>query len=355
MVDAILLEASLRLSKKPFWADLDYRTLYLGGGTPSVLSSIELKKLVDGVCSSLDLRVSDLKEVTLEANPEDLSKTNLDGWLEAGFNRLSIGVQSFHNDTLNWMNRSHTGRQAKDGIRRARESGFARISMDLIYGAPTKRNWERDVATALELPIQHLSAYALTVEPQTVLGTQVSRQQQRMPADDAVVNDYLVLCDRMNGCGWDHYETSNWAAPSPNGSFVAQHNSAYWTGAPYLGLGPGAHGTLQKTRYANISNNPRYLESINKGVLLETQEQLSPRDLYNEAIMTGLRTSRGISPSALQSIWGRRPDQAEPTSWQLALASGSLVATPEGRFRIPESRWITGDQVAASLFWVDSV
>ena len=288
----------------------------------------------------------------MEANPEDLEEPKLEAWLKAGINRLSIGIQSFDNDTLAWMNRAHTGREAERGVQLAHRAGFSNITVDLIYGVPTDRNWTRDVDTALSLPVQHLSAYALTVEPRTVLGTRVAKGQQAPLSDERAVSEYLHLCNVMAGLGWNHYETSNWAAPQNDGWWTARHNASYWSGRPYLGLGPGAHGFVSPTRYANVANNPKYLSALSESRLAFTEEHLTSVDRYNEQLMTGLRTANGIHLEVLERQFGMRPDVLEPGAWEAAIHHGRLVPTPDGGHRIPEEQWITGDQVAASFFQV---
>ena len=353
MVRSIASEARLRAPH--FLASLSgpVTTLYLGGGTPSLLTPDAMKRLVREVSDALHLDVSTLAEVTLEANPEDLEDERLDAWLEAGFNRLSVGIQSFDDETLIWMNRAHTGREAEQGILRAHAAGFETMTVDLIYGVPTGRQWQDDVERALTLPVRHLSAYALTVEPQTVLGTRVERGEETPPPDERTVQEYNHLCSVMADRGWSHYETSNWAAPCDDkGHWKAIHNSAYWSGKPYLGLGPGAHGFLAPERYANVSNNPTYIRALEQGALSESRESLSRADRYNEAVMTGLRTAQGIHPEDLHETHGLRPDVVDPKAWSHALNCGDLVAIEGGRFRVPETQWITGDRVAASLFHV---
>lgn len=354
LVDAMVLEARLRLSSDPRWKDQNFTTLYLGGGTPSILPSDLLKALVSGVLTAVGQDASDFREVTLEANPEDMTKAQIQTWLGLGVTRLSLGVQSFHDETLAWMNRAHTGVQAERAIRLAHDLGVKAMTLDLIYGVPTSRDWNDDIARATALPIQHLSAYALTVEPGTVLGTRVERGAEQPAPDDRTAEEYDRLCDAMAARGWSHYETSNWAAPKPGqGHHTSQHNSAYWSGAPYLALGPGAHGFLGSTRYANVPNNPRYIQAIRRGDLLDEQETLSARDRYNELVMTGLRTAVGISPEELHRATGVRPKDVDSEAWTRALNCGRLVEHRPGWFRIPEPDWITGDQVASSLFAVD--
>ena len=356
MVEAIVRESRLREAGLQDWKGHEVQSLYLGGGTPSLLSEDAISRLIQGVSEALHFEPASLKEVTLEANPEDLTPSKLDAWKRAGVQRLSIGIQSFHNDTLVWMNRAHTGAQAEEGVRRASEAGFSAITVDLIYGVPTARDWKDDVARALALPVQHLSAYALTVEPQTVLGSRVAKGQEHESPDERTVAEYRLLCDTMKQRGWTHYETSNWAAPKAggDGAWRAIHNSAYWSGAPYLGLGPGAHGFLPPVRYANVSNNPRYLKSISLARLAQTTETLTSSDRYNENIMTGLRTDRGICQDELEQAFGLRPEHVDAEAWAQALRSGDLIQTSNGRHRVPEGRWITGDRIAATLFHVSA-
>ena len=215
MVDGLVQEARLRVQGSERWAGLDWSTLYLGGGTPSLLTPGQLARLMEGLATGLGL--DSLQEVTLEANPEDLSKANILAWKGLGIERLSVGIQSFHDETLAWMNRAHQGEEAARGIQLAHDLGIRAISADLIYGVPTERSWQADVERAMRLPIQHLSAYSLTVEHQTVLGHRVAKGLQPEAPDERVRLEYDLLCQAMAERGWAHYETSNWAAPDGRG------------------------------------------------------------------------------------------------------------------------------------------
>ena len=223
MVDAIVQEALLRKDQLPGWSNQPIQSLYLGGGTPSLLSEEAITRLIHGVSSALNIDLSSLTEITLEANPEDLEPSKLTAWKHAGVRRLSVGIQSFHDETLAWMNRAHSGDQAEQGVRLAAESGFEAITVDLIYGVPTSRNWAADVARAMSLPVQHLSAYALTVEPQTVLGHRVAKGLEQESPDHRTVKEYRMLCEQMGRAGWDHYETSNWAAQKRRCGCASRH------------------------------------------------------------------------------------------------------------------------------------
>ena len=354
LVDAMVRETHLRLSSDPRWKDQTFTTLYLGGGTPSILPPDLLEALVSGVLEAVGQDASDFREVTLEANPEDMTKAQIQTWLGLGVTRLSLGVQSFHDETLAWMNRAHTGVQAERAIRLAHDLGVKAMTLDLIYGVPTSRDWNDDIARATALPIQHLSAYALTVESGTVLGTRVERGAEQPAPDARTAEEYHRLCDVMAARGWSHYETSNWAAPKPGPRaphVATQQRVLVRCALPRPGSRctrfPGLH------RYANVSNNPRYIQAIQQGTLLDEREALSARDRYNELVMTGLRTDVGISPEELHRATGVKPQDVDPEAWTRALAGGRLVEHKPGWFRIPEPDWITGDQVASSLFAVD--
>ena len=201
MVQSIIQEVNLRIDKQPAWTNRSFKTLYLGGGTPSLFSPKAIQHLVSGVSGSLGIQLQLLEEVTLEANPEDLTPERLEAWLSAGVTRLSVGVQSFDDDTLAWMNRAHSGEEARQGVLRAYKQGFTRMTLDLIYGSSTKRNWSQDIEIALDLPINHLSAYALTIEPKTVFGNLKSLGRFSEVSDSRVIQEYKLLCDRLNERG----------------------------------------------------------------------------------------------------------------------------------------------------------
>lgn len=321
-------------------------TVYFGGGTPSVLHPDHIARLLGAVRHHFPDGV--WEEVTLEANPDDLTEERLAGWRAAGVDRLSVGVQTFDDALLGWMGRTHTGDEAEAAVRRAGEAGFKRMTLDLMYGLPGRdlAGWARDLERALALPVNHLSAYVLTVEPRTALGVRVARGLEREAPEEAVEAAYRHLCAEAEVRGWAHYEVSNFAAAGGE----AVHNARYWEGVPYLGIGPGAHGFTGQIRYANRPNNPLYLKAIQSGdALPEDRETLTRTDRYNEQLMTGLRTARGIDLHALETAFGMRPDRAEAAAWEAAVERGDLVETG-GRWRIPEPRWLVGDAIAAELF-----
>lgn len=335
--------------KNPDWGGLEFQTLYFGGGTPSVLSSDALKAIVAKISESFKTNV--FLETTIEVNPEDVTRQALEGWRIAGFNRLSIGVQSFCDAQLKWMNRKHSGKEALAAVALAKDAGFERISIDLIYGLPQfDMAWEQTVDIALGLPIDHISCYALTVEPKTVLGSRVAKGLETEMPDERVEKDYRYICDAANSKGFDHYEVSNWARGK---SGRAIHNTGYWSGDPYLGLGAGSHGFVGGKRYAVVSNNPKYIAALNADKLPLTEEVLSNRDRCNESLMTGLRTASGVNFEDLEKRWGHNPAKHNQALFNKWVLEGGLVQdsqNPGSVFRIPEAKWLIGDRIASDLF-----
>ncbi|MAU76094.1 MAG: coproporphyrinogen III oxidase [Crocinitomicaceae bacterium] len=347
-VEALLKDVELRC-KNPDWGGLEFQTLYFGGGTPSVLSSDALKAIVAKISESFKTNV--FLETTIEVNPEDVTRQALEGWRIAGFNRLSIGVQSFCDAQLKWMNRKHSGKEALAAVALAKDAGFERISIDLIYGLPQfDMAWEQTVDIALGLPIDHISCYALTVEPKTVLGSRVAKGLETEMPDERVEKDYRYICDAANSKGFDHYEVSNWARGK---SGRAIHNTGYWSGDPYLGLGAGSHGFVGGKRYAVVSNNPKYIAALNADKLPLTEEVLSNRDRCNESLMTGLRTASGVNFEDLEKRWGHNPAKHNQALFNKWVLEGGLVQdsqNPGSVFRIPEAKWLIGDRIASDLF-----
>ncbi|RNI23568.1 radical SAM family heme chaperone HemW [Rufibacter latericius] len=275
-------------------------TIYFGGGTPSILSVTELNGLLEAIYAKHT--VNPAAEITLEANPDDLTPEKLQALRQTRINRLSIGVQSFHDPHLQLMNRPHTAVEAVDCIRMAQELGFDNISLDLIYGIPAEDAtlWEEDLTKAFALNVQHLSCYALTIEPNTVFGNRV-RKGTFSPADEErVARQFEVLMTQAKAHGFLHYEISNFCQPG----FESKHNSSYWKQVPYLGLGPSAHSFNGVSRQFNIAHNPKYVQALEAGQLPCTVEELSIEDRVNEYVMTTLRTSWGCDTAYIQEKWG---------------------------------------------------
>ena len=281
-------------------------TLYFGGGTPSLLPLESL----DLILSSINkvYNTTGLIEITLEANPDDITIEKLQAWKQMGINRLSIGVQSFLNEDLLWMNRAHNAEQAQTCIQLAKQNGFLNITIDLIYGTPTlsDASWKHNLQMAAELQIPHLSCYALTVEPKTALDTMINQKKvQGVDAEKQAVH-FDMLQQFAASAGYEQYEISNFAKDG----FRSKHNSSYWHGVPYLGLGPSAHSFNGLSRQWNIANNALYIQSLRDGNVPFDKETLTTEQRLNEYIMTSLRTIEGINLSYVQDNFGETNRQA---------------------------------------------
>lgn len=276
-------------------------TIYFGGGTPSLLHPDHINLLMDKMFSIFDV-VPDA-EITLEANPDDITTYKLSAWKSMGINRLSIGTQSFSEADLQWMNRAHNAQQAYKSIELAMQNGFSNISTDFIYGTPdlTNEKWLQNLETAHELNIPHLSCYALTVEPNTALKKMIDLQKKEDVDAEKQSIQFELLMQWAADKGYEHYEISNFAKPG----FRSRHNSSYWQGKHYLGLGPSAHSFNGHTRQWNISNNALYIEGLNKNIVPFEKEELSSTQKINEYLMTALRTNEGIALHHLELLSGK--------------------------------------------------
>lgn len=276
-------------------------TVYLGGGTPSQLSAEELKKLFYCIDKVYGLR--DCQEITLEANPDDLTEEYVEMLASMPFNRISMGIQTFHDPTLQLMGRRHTATQAIEAVHRCQDYGFDNISIDLIYGLPgeTPERWRQDLQTAFSLGVQHISAYHLTYEQGTRLWEMLQQGKVSEVDEDTSVELFRMLCDEMQQAGYEHYEISNFALPG----YRSRHNSAYWREVPYLGCGPSAHSFDGSSREWNVASLSDYIMAIEQGHRDFEREELDTNTRYNEFVMTRLRTCEGIPLSALQQRFGK--------------------------------------------------
>ncbi len=278
-------------------ADADYlngapvETIYFGGGTPSLLEVGECHRILEAI--SKFFNTNTVAEITLEANPDDISTEKLRGWKQAGINRLSIGIQSLFDEDLQWMNRAHSARDAKTVIEKSRDAGFAHFNVDFIYGTPglTDERWQYNLQWAVEQGIDHLSCYALTVEPATTLYKLIRQKKYADVNAEQQRRQFYQLMDFAAATGFEHYEISNFAKLGHR----SKHNSNYWLGISYLGLGPSAHSFNGTSRQWNCTNNQRYIAAIQQNTIPATIEQLTHTQQLNEYIMTSIRTIEGCS------------------------------------------------------------
>lgn len=344
LVEAICRETALRKNYLPEQEIIE--TIYFGGGTPSLLSAIELQSILYAINEHFPIATD--CEITLEANPDDIAPEKLNWWQKTGINRLSIGIQSFFEEDLQWMNRAHNADQSKLCIEQAQSAGFNNLSIDLIYGTPGLSNerWQKNIETALTLNIPHLSCYALTIEPNTALDDMIRKGNKENVDADLQAVHFDILTDTLYKANYEHYEISNFAKQG----FRSKHNSSYWQGKAYLGLGPSAHSFNGiSSRQWNIANNPLYITSIQQGLVSFESEELSYVQRINEYLMTSLRTMEGISLLMLQKNWGEEITKkvlevahTYIVKEEIILSHNHLVLTQKGKF--------LADGIAADLF-----
>lgn len=332
--------------------DSDAGTIYFGGGTPSLLDIEDIQKLLSAVHENFN--VSDNAEITLEANPDDITESKLAAWKSAGINRFSLGVQSFKNDDLQWMNRAHNAHQAIESIILIKNAGFDNFSGDLIYGTPalTDDDWKKNVEQMIDLNVPHISCYALTVETATPLQKMIALKKQKPIDLDKQASQFLLLMDWLEAAGYEHYEISNFAKPG----YRSKHNSSYWRGKPYLGIGPSAHTFMGNKRRWNVSNNAFYIQSIKKDIIPYEEEVLTEVQKLNEYIMTAIRTIEGIDLNYVKEFFGEEANQKLLLSSDKYVNSHQLQRSPPHKqtnhFMLSLTREgkLFADGIAADLF-----
>lgn len=342
MVDAICREIAL---KKDRLAGQQIGSIYFGGGTPSVLPNDALQKIFATLEQHFSI-ASDA-EVTLETNPDDLHQQKINELRQLPINRFSIGTQSFFNEDLLWMNRAHNAQEASDCIKRSQDAGFENLTIDLIYGYPllSDEKWKTNIQMAMELQVPHLSAYSLTVEPRTALAHAIEKGKQPDVNDEQSAAQFSMLIENLTSKGFEHYEISNFSLPGK----YAVHNTNYWKGVPYLGIGPSAHGFDGYDRYINIANNTKYMESLFKNQLPEAVEQLSKADRFNEYIMTSLRTMWGTDLDKIESDFGKRSSEMVKKELKPFLEEGKVYLS-ENKIYLSNDGKLFADGISASLF-----
>ncbi|MEP7280226.1 MAG: radical SAM family heme chaperone HemW [Bacteroidota bacterium] len=342
-IAALLKEIMLQ---KNYLGQQEIETVYFGGGTPSILEKEDIGRILQQLQSCFSLAAD--AELTLESNPDDISAERLNDWKERGINRLSIGVQSFFDEDLRWMNRAHDANQARSAIALARQAGFHNLSVDLIYGTPglTDQRWAENVSIALAMGIPHLSCYALTVEPGTALQKMIARHKKQDTDPEKQARHFLLLADWLQEAGYEHYEISNFALPGHR----SRHNSSYWGGKKYLGLGPAAHSFNGSVRQWNIANNARYIASLNLHTLIFEEERLSPVQRLNEYIMTSLRVSEGLDLARVAAGFGENARQRLLTNSLRYIKEGKLLLN-DTLLRLTREGKLFADGIAADLFF----
>ncbi len=325
----------------------ELKTIYFGGGTPSLLSFDQLKKIFDGIYYNFN--VAEDAEITLEANPDDLTQLKLEELKALPVNRLSIGVQSFHEPDLKLMNRAHTASMARQCVIDAAAAGFENITIDLIYGMPgmSDQSWKENLMFAFSLPVNHLSCYGLTVEKRTALEKMI-REGKVMPIDDnALTSHFNILMYEAAQQGFEHYEISNFAKPG----FYSRHNSSYWKDHPYIGIGPSAHSYNGASRQWNVSNNTAYVKAINNNEIPAEAEILTTNNRYNEYLMTGFRTKWGVDLNFIREKFGVTFESDFLEQIVNYINSGDVIDSNK-IFILTEKGKLIADKIASDAFRV---
>lgn len=321
-------------------------TIYFGGGTPSVLNASEIQKLIEHVTDTHTVLPN--AEITMEANPDDLSAAHVGALRNTSVNRFSIGIQSFYEEDLQWMNRAHTAAEADSSVKRVQDAGFENITLDLIYGFPllTDEKWQANIRKVIELEVPHISAYSMTVEDRTALAHFIKKGKQAAMNESQSAQQFVLLMDTLKEAGYEHYEISNFARPDK----YSRHNTNYWKGIPYLGIGPSAHSFNGISRQWNIANNPKYIESLLKDTVPAEIEILSQADRINEYIMTSLRTMWGMDLNKVEQDFGYDYRNQTEINLQefigkrwIEISNNTAILTNEGR--------LFADHIASTLFF----
>lgn len=345
MVDAICRELSL---KSTTITD-EIQTIYFGGGTPSLLTDSELTQIFKTIEGNFT--ISSSPEITLEANPDDLSKEKIQLLGHFPINRLSIGIQSFFDEDLKFMNRAHSAQEADRCVKLAQDKGFENITIDLIYAIPnlTNQRWLANIQTALQLGVPHISSYCMTIEPKTVFGNREKKGLLQQSSDESSLEQYLMLSDELKTEGFHHYEVSNFAKTH----FESRHNTAYWNGVPYIGVGPSAHSfDGHNKRQWNIANNALYLKKIASQEPYFEEEVLRPSERYNETIMTGFRTAKGIDIKEISLKFEIDIKKEFAEELEKYIQNGWMIQ--EGNnLRLSEAGFFRGDSISSDFFIVE--
>ena len=336
-IDALLKEVLLQ---KDYFENEKIETLYFGGGTPSVLCIEDLSKIIDKIYKTFDL--SELKEFTIEANPEDLTEKYINDINKLGVNRLSVGIQSFFDNDLKLMNRNHTAEQSKKAIENILLSDIKNFSLDLIYGLPNSdiKKWEKNITEAIKFNPEHISAYHLTYEPLTVFYKYLQKNRIIPVSESQSLEQYNLLINILSDNDFEHYEISNFAKNKK----YSLHNTNYWNNKKYLGLGPSAHSFNKTSRQWNVANLTKYIEAINNRQQFFEKEILSTKDKFNDYIITSLRTKWGIKISELQNNFNSNFVKHFEKIKQKYIANNNAVCS-NGIFRLTEKGFLISNKI----------
>ena len=344
MVTAICKEIDLQ---KDFLTNKNLTTIYFGGGTPSLLETSEINQILERLSKNYSWENN--IEITLEANPDDITTEKISKLRAGGVNRLSIGIQSFIDSELLASNRAHNSDESLKAVQICQDAGIDNLSIDIIYGMPgsTQDSCQYNIDKALELDVDHISSYALTVEPKTFLDRMVKKGGILLPKEIEVNKQYLQLIHSLTTAGYDHYEISNFAKPSR----YAVHNTNYWMSVPYLGLGPSAHSYQPTFRQWNINNNAKYIKSISKGVIPSEREQTKYADQFNEYIMTRLRTMWGVDLNELNNRFSSELKNVQKNIAKYIKSQDVLLE--DNHYRLTPKGKLLADGIASDLFLVE--
>ena len=344
MVTAICKEIDLQ---KDFLTNKNLTTIYFGGGTPSLLETSEINQILERLSKNYSWENN--IEITLEANPDDITTEKISKLRAGGVNRLSIGIQSFIDSELLASNRAHNSDESLKAVQKCQDAGIDNLSIDIIYGMPssTQDSWQYNIDKALELDVDHISSYALTVEPKTFLDHMVKKGRILLPKEMEVNKQYLQLIHSLTTAGYDHYEISNFAKPSK----YAVHNTNYWMSVPYLGLGPSAHSYQPTFRQWNINNNAKYIKSISKGVIPSEREQTKYADQFNEYIMTRLRTMWGVDLNELNNRFSSELNNVQKNIAKYIKSQHVLLE--DNHYRLTPKGKLLADGIASDLFLIE--
>jgi len=344
MVNAISQELILQ---KDYLGNDKVETIYFGGGTPSLLSAEELRHLLETINNNFE--ISSSPEITLEANPDDLNFQKLRNLAKVGINRLSIGIQSFNNEQLSYLNRAHNSQEAKDCVGNAREVGIDNISIDLIYGIPSNNhdNWNNNLAQALALHPTHISSYCLTIENKTAFGSWLKKGKIQPINEEYAAQQFEILLSTLDDNGYEQYEISNFSLPDQH----SKHNSNYWKHEKYLGVGPSAHSYNEINRQFNISNNAKYMDAIEQSEVPFNLDELAHKDHINEYLLTSLRTKWGVDLNKLKEKYQADLLNANQGYIQDLLNKG-LASSNNNTLILTNKGKLFADKIASDLFFM---